>query len=75
VTGADAREELESALWRTDPSSIQAVHAVLHAADTYAFTVTAEILARVEHRCGCSVTAARQEALIAGDGKHYGGTS
>lgn len=37
MTAADeAREELEAAIWRTDPASLSAVRTILAAADRYA---------------------------------------
>ena len=45
MTAADAREELESAIWRIDPASIVAVVAVLAAADRYAEAVADERIA------------------------------
>lgn len=74
MTASEAYEELESAIWRTDPSTLDAVRTVLAAADTYAATVTAEALAAIDHQRGCPVTAARRQSLIKGDGKHYGST-
>jgi hypothetical protein len=72
MTAAEAREELEAAIWRTDPSSLQATHAVLTAADAYAAAAVTEALARIEH--DCSTVATRRAALTAGDGKNYGAT-
>jgi hypothetical protein len=72
MTAAEAREELESAIWRTDPASLTAVRMVLAAADRYAAAVMWEALTRIEH--DCSTVATRRAALIAGDGKNYGAT-
>jgi hypothetical protein len=72
VTAAEAREELESAIWRTDPASMATVRLVLEAADRYADAVTAETLTQIEH--DCSTVATRRAALTAGDGKNYGAT-
>jgi hypothetical protein len=72
MTADDAREELESAIWRTDPASPSAVAAVLAAADRYATAVAAERLDAIERS---RRIAARRAALIAGDGKHYGRTA
>lgn len=72
MTAAEAREELEAAIWRTDPSSLYWVRMILEAADRYAAAVTAETLAGIEH--DCSTVATRRAAIIAGDGKHYGAT-
>jgi hypothetical protein len=74
MTADDAREQLESAIWQTDPPSIYHVRAILAAADNYAATVTAEALAGIDHEHGCRITEVRQAALLAGDGKHYGST-
>ena len=45
MTADDAREELEAAIWGTDPASLGAVHAVLAAADRYAELVADERIA------------------------------
>ena len=45
MTADDAREELEAAIWGTDPASLGAVRAVLAAADRYA-----ELGSRRAHR-------------------------
>ena len=42
MTADDAREELEAAIWGTDPASLGAVRAVLAAADKYATAAAAE---------------------------------
>jgi hypothetical protein len=77
VTADAAREKLESAIWHTDPPSIYHVRAILDAADAYANDVAAAAvdaaLRRTRH--DCRATVARQDALIAGDGKHYGSTT
>ena len=44
MTAAEAREELETAIWRTDPASLAAVHAVLAAADRYARALAADMI-------------------------------
>ena len=65
-TRGQAREELESAIWQTDPASLGAVRAVLAAADAYALAVTEE-----HDRRAASLIASHRADLIAGDGKHY----
>jgi hypothetical protein len=76
---ADAREELESAIWRTDPASLSAVRAVMAAAERYATAVTAETLDRIDRDRRTAarrdhIIASRRAALIEDDGKHYGET-
>jgi hypothetical protein len=70
MTAAEAREELESAIWRTGPASLQAMQAVLDAADRYAAAFASDMLDELERD---RRTNARR-ALIAGDSENYGST-
>lgn len=68
---ADAREELEAAIWHTDPASLGAVRQVLAAADRYATAAASEAVDAIKRD---RVITLRRAALIADDGKHYGRT-
>jgi hypothetical protein len=70
MTPGEAREELESAIWQTDPASLGAVRAVLAAADTYALAVTEEH----DHRAASLIASHRQDLIVAGYGRHHRGT-
>jgi hypothetical protein len=66
MTPAEAREELESAIWRTDPASLKAVHAVLAAADRYALAVADE-----PDRRAADLIAGRRQDLIVDGSRQY----
>ena len=71
MTAADAREELEAAIWATDPATLGTMRYVLTAADRYAKAYAAETLEAFKR----DTITGRRAALIEGDGKHYGQAS
>lgn len=72
MTADDAREELEAAIWGTDPASLGAVRAVLAAADKYATAAAAEAVDAFDRDHAVAI---RRADLIASDGKRYGRTA
>ena len=65
MTPGEAREELESAIWRTDPASLGAVRAVLAAADAYALAVFTE----PGHHAASLIASHRQDLITDGYGR------
>jgi hypothetical protein len=65
MTPGQAREELESAIWQTDPASLRAVRAVLAAADRYAIAVTEEH----DRRAAALIASHRQDLIVDGYGR------
>ena len=73
MTAADAYEELEAAVWRTDPGSLAAVRAVLAAAEHYAELVARERAAeRVSDQLHALERRAAAEAEYASYGRRAG---